>query len=231
MAVTRDAALARRIAALSAAEPPPAVAHVKQRLWHGRVQRIATRPPIFTWTLFPIVYVCTRFRFDFDGYFWEAIRPLDPLPADYRERMSNVQAAIGLEALSHLDDWTADTQRHAARLSGQLDGLPGVRVPAVPGDRTHAFYQYCAYVPDRDAIVSRCLRHGVDLETLHVDVCPDLPLFDASRAAAPGARATTTTVQIPVYASLTDAQVDRVARVAREAVLTRSTGAAAIRAS
>lgn len=227
MAVSRDPELARRIAAISAAEPPPALAHIKQKLWHGRVQRIATRPPIFTWTLFPIVYVSTRLKFDFDGYFWETIRPLDPLPADYRERMSNVQAAIGLEALSHLDAWTATTQRHAARMSERLAHLPGVRVPAVPDDRTHAFYQYCAYVPDRDAIVDRCLRRGVDLETLHVDVCSELPLFDASRVVAPGARATTATVQIPIYESLTDEQIDRVADVAREAVLAQTERATA----
>ena len=99
MAVSRDPELARRIADLAAAEPPPALEHIKQRLWHGRVQRIATRPPIFTWTLYPLVYVCTRFNWDLDMYFWEAIRPLDPLPGDYHERISNVQAAIGLEAL------------------------------------------------------------------------------------------------------------------------------------
>jgi hypothetical protein len=214
------------------ADPPPALPHIKQKLWHGRVQRIATRPPIFTWTLFPIVYLSARLNFDFDAYFWESIRPLDPLPPDYRERLSNVQAAIGLEALSHLDAWTATTQRHAARMSERLANLPGVRVPVVPHDRTHAFYQYCAYVPDRDAIVGRCLRRGVDLETLHVDICSELPLFDASRSIAPGARATTATVQIPVYESLTDGQIDRVADVTRDAVLAQTERApAAIHAS
>jgi len=232
MAVTRDPELARRIATLASAEPPPTLEHIKQRLWHGRVQRIATRPPIFTWTLFPLVYVCTRFNWDLDMYFWEAIRPLDPLPPDYREGMSNVQAAIGLEALAHLDRWTAATQRHASRMSERLANLPGVRVPAVPADRTHAYYQYCAYVPDRDAIVDRCLRRGIDLETLHVDVCSELPLFDASRVIAPGARATTETVQIPVYESLTDEQLDRVADVTRDAILAQTSRApAAMRAS
>lgn len=34
-------------------------------------------------------------------YFWESIRPLDPLPVDYREKMSNVQAALAIEGLAH----------------------------------------------------------------------------------------------------------------------------------
>ncbi len=55
-------------------------------------------------------------------YLWEKIRPLDPLPADYRARYSNVQAAMGLEALKLFDQWTAETQAHAARITAALSG-------------------------------------------------------------------------------------------------------------
>ena len=97
-------------------------------------------------------------------------------------------------------------------------------MPEVPSDRTHTFYQYCAYVPGRDAVVDTCLRQGVDLETLHVDICPDIPLFAASRSVIPGARATVQTVQIPVYESLTDAHLERVASVVRNVILSRGEG-------
>lgn len=219
MAVTRDGDLAARIRDLANAEPLPPLERIQKRLWHGQVQRIATRPAIFKWTLFPLVYVCTRLNWDLDMYFWEAIRPLDPMPQDYRERYSNVQAALGIEGLKELDTWTARTQAHARRMSDHLRGVPEVRVPVVPSDRTHAYYQYCAYVPDRDKIVDRCLSKAVDLETLHVDVCPDLDLFGGGHRPAPGAHEATNTVQIPVYELLTDAQIDRVAEVTREAVL------------
>jgi perosamine synthetase len=151
-------------------------------------------------------------------YFWEAIRPLDPFPDDYRERMSNVQAAIALEGLAKVDEWNAVRRRHANYMSEALADLDGVRIPVTPPDRTHVFYQYCAYVPSRDLVVDQCLRRGVDLETLHVDLCADLPLFDSSRTPAPGARQTTATVQVPVYESLTDMHLERVARVIRDAV-------------
>ena len=45
-----------------------------------------------------------------DVYLWEKIRSLDPLPDTYTERFPNVQAAIGLAALKHLDEWTERTQ-------------------------------------------------------------------------------------------------------------------------
>jgi dTDP-4-amino-4,6-dideoxygalactose transaminase len=223
MAVVRDAPLAARVAALAAAEPPPSVKRVKERLWQGRVMRLATRPDIFKWTLYPLLYLGSRLHWSIDMYFWESIRPLDPLPADYRERMSNVQAAIALEGLAHLDRWTAEQQRHAHRMSTSLKRVPGVRVPVVPADRTHAFYQYCAYVPSREEAVAACLRRGVDLESLHVDICSELELF-GTPTAAPGASLAARTVQIPIYESLTDEQLDRVAAVVEEAVTSERAG-------
>lgn len=165
-------------------------------------------------------------------YFWEAIRPLDPLPGDYHERLSNVQAAIALEGLARLDEWNAARQRHAQRITELLTGVPGVTVPFVPPGRTHVFYQYCVYVPARDAVVEACLRRGVDLETLHVDVCPDLTLFGGGHRLAPGARETTGTVQVPIYEVLTDMQIDRVAGAVRDAVVALEPQSdAAVRAS
>jgi dTDP-4-amino-4,6-dideoxygalactose transaminase len=228
MAVARDSSVAARVADMAAAEPPPSTKRVKDRLWQGRVFRLATRPDVFTWTLFPLLYVGTRLHWSIDMYFWEAIRPLDPLPEDYRERFSNVQAAIALEGLALLDAWTAERQRHAHRMSVMLGRVPGVRVPVVPADRTHMFYQYCTYVPVRDAVVAACLRRGVDLETLHVDTCSELELFGARRAPTPGAKEAARTIQIPIYESLTDEQLDRVATVVREAVRVENAGERAV---
>jgi dTDP-4-amino-4,6-dideoxygalactose transaminase len=81
------------------------------------------------------------------------------------------------------------------------------------------YYQYCVYVPDRDDLVLRCIRRGVDIETLHVDVCTSLELFaDLPSAATPGADRASAAVQVPVYASLSDDQVARVARTVKRAV-------------
>jgi dTDP-4-amino-4,6-dideoxygalactose transaminase len=230
MAVVRDAGLADRVATLVAAEPPPTVEMVKKRLFQGRVQRISIRPGVFTWTLFPILWASSYLGTNPDVYLWEKIRPLDPLPPDYTVRYSNVQAVMGLRALKQLDKWTADTQAHAARITAALARVPGVRLPNVPADRTHAFYQYCAYMPGRDAVVLDCLKHGVDLETLHVDVCTTLELFKAFATDAPGAEQTEQALQIPVYESLTPAEVERVATVVSQVATRQAAGAEAVTA-
>src|SRR4029453_16036711 len=232
MAVVRDAVLAERVARLAERDPVPSLKRVRQRLWQGRVMRLATRPDVFKWTLFPLLYAGSRLRWSLDMYFWEAIRALYPPPGDSRERISNVQAAIALEGLARLDEWNAARQQHANRMAELLDGVRGIRVPFVPPGRTHVFYQYCVYVPARDAVVEACLRRGVDLETLHVDVCPHLTLFGTRHRAAPGARETTGTIQVPIYEVLTDMQLDRVADAVRDAVLSlRRQPAGAVRGS
>jgi perosamine synthetase len=232
MAVVRDAVLAERVARLAERDPVPSLKRVRQRLWQGRVMRLATRPDVFKWTLFPLLYAGSRLRWSLDMYFWEAIRALNPLPEGYRERISNVQAAIALEGLARLDEWTAVRQRHAIRMTERLEGVRGLRVPFIPPGRTHVFYQYCVYVPARDAVVDACLRRGVDLETLHVDVCPELSLFGRGQRPAPGATQTTSTIQVPIYEVLSNTQLDSVADAVRGAVLSLvPQPAAAVRAS
>jgi dTDP-4-amino-4,6-dideoxygalactose transaminase len=207
MAVVRDPALARKVAALVRAEPWPSESEVRRKLLTGRVQRIMVRPSVFRWTLFPLLWVASFFRARPDVYLWEAIRPLDPLPPDYRRRYSNVQAALGLAGLRHLPQWTAATCRHAELLSAAMSRLPAVRLPVVPPDRTHVFYQYCLRVPDRDRLVRACIRRGLDIETLHVDVCPQLPLFQPYGAPCPGAVRAAQAVQLPAYSSLSEDEV------------------------
>jgi dTDP-4-amino-4,6-dideoxygalactose transaminase len=157
-------------------------------------------------------------------YLWEKIRSLDPLPNVYTERFPNVQAVIGLAALEMLDRWTDQTRRHAQVMDRALAGLPAITVPRVPSKRTHVYYQYCVYAPQRDELVVKCVRRGIDIETLHVDVCNELEMFaDATvePAGAPGAVRAAGAMQIPVYSTLTDTQIERVARVVKD-VLARA---------
>jgi dTDP-4-amino-4,6-dideoxygalactose transaminase len=177
---------------------------------------------VFTYSGFPILLAASVWGGRPDVYLWEKVRSLNPLPTSYTERYSNVQAALGLAGLQHLDEWTRATRHHAGVLDHALAGL--VQTPHVPPDREHVYYQYSVYVPDRVDFVRRALHHGIDVETLHMDVCTRLPLFAESASDAPGADRTTTAVQLPVYASLADHEVARVARTA-QAILRREASA------
>ncbi len=225
LALVRNPQLAARVRELAYAEPWPDEKRITNRLLVGRLQRIFIKPWVFTISAFPILWFSALIDANPDVYLWEKIRSLDPLPDVYTERFPNAQAAIGLAALEMLDEWTEQTRRHAGVMNRALRGLPGITVPEVPQKRTHVYYQYCLYGPQRDELVVRCVRRGIDIETLHVDVCSELEMFADSRVepkGAPGAVRAAGAMQIPVYSTLTDAQIDRVARVVKDVLAPRS---------
>jgi dTDP-4-amino-4,6-dideoxygalactose transaminase len=224
LALIRDRGLAGRVRTLAEREPWPDQKRIENRLLVGRLQRIFIKPSVFTISAFPILWVSSLIGANPDVYLWEEIRSLTPLPDSYTERFPNVQAAIGMAALDELDAWTERTRRHARLMDQMLGDLPGIQIPAVPPRRTHVYYQYCVHGPQRDELVVRCVRRGVDIETLHVDVCSDMELFAGATVTppgTPGARKAAGAMQIPVYSTLTDTEAQRVGRVVRS-VLARA---------
>jgi dTDP-4-amino-4,6-dideoxygalactose transaminase len=218
MAFTRNAVLGARIAALAAAVPPPSAARVLKRLRLARLERALMEPRLFSASLFPLLWTASHLRSRVDVYMWERIRSLTPFPADYPERYSNVQAVLGLAGLDHLSEWTRVACDHAHAIGWAMAGVPGVRTPPSPGDRVHVYYQYCLYVPDREAAVRACLDRGLDVEYHHMDVCPELPLFAGSRVEVPGARLTRDALQVPVHYGLRGAGIERVTDRLRRAL-------------
>lgn len=219
IALVHDDTVAAKVRATVDALPWPDEKRVSGRLFTGKLQRIFVKPWVFSISLFPVLWVSSLIDASPDVFLWEKIRPLHPLPAEYMERFPNVQAAIGLDALRRLDGWTAQVQANAAAMDRALGDLPNVQVPYVPPDRTHVYYQYCAYGPDdpgRDELVVRCVRRGIDIETLHVDVPPDMELFRGLRGEAEGARRAAQAIQIPIYAGLTREQLEQVASTVRD---------------
>src|SRR5215831_9380160 len=218
-ALVSDRAVAARVRQSVEALPWPSEKRVRDRLLLGRLQRIFIKPWVFSISLFPVLWVSALIDANPDVFLWEKIRSLNPLPEQYTERFPNVQAAIGLEALAHLDEWTGQARYNAEYVTRTLAGVPGIQPPVVPPDRTHVYYQYCVYGPDgpqRDELVVRCVRRGIDIETLHVDVPPDMELFGTVRSEAAGARRAAQAMQVPVYAGLTREQIERVAATVRD---------------
>jgi dTDP-4-amino-4,6-dideoxygalactose transaminase len=215
----RDADVAAKVATLADAEPWPDEKRVESILWSGKWQHTFIRPKVFTYSLFPIWLVASYTGGKPEERLWEGVRPLNPIPEKYRGRFTNVQAAMGRAGLKHLLEFIERTRQHARMLDEILGNVPGITIPQIPGDRTHVYYQYCPYVPDPATIVRNCIRRGVDVAPMHVDVCTRMELFSWKGPAMPGADTAATAVQVPVYESLSNEEINRVGRLVRDQVM------------
>lgn len=219
MAVTNDEGVAARIRSLADAEEWPRAKDVFKKILFGNLQRKLIGPYGFTFTMFLAFYIASFFGdYDLSRYLWERIRPLDPLPESYRKRYTNAQAIIGLRMLENIDAFNALNRAHAAQLTGALKDVNGVQPPALQPETESVYYQYCIRATDPDLLKHRAIRSGVDVEIMHVDICNVLDVFEDFKTKCPVAEGTEHTLQLPVYASLTENDLNRIIQVIREAV-------------
>jgi len=214
MALTADDTLGARIREIAEAEPWPDENDVRKRIRFGELQRGLISPLGFSLGLFAGFYIGALFGAqDLSRFLWEKIRPLQPLPDDYRRRFSNAQAAVALQGLERLDALNARTRANAARLTQGLKGIASIIPPMTLDGAEPVYYQYCVRVSDPRKLSRRAIFKGIDVEIMHVDVCNTLPLFSEYAVQCPAAESTVDTLQLPVYSRLGPEDIDRILRV------------------
>jgi dTDP-4-amino-4,6-dideoxygalactose transaminase len=134
----------------------------------------------------------------------------------YNARLDEIQAAILRIKLRRLDEWNARRRAIAARYNQQLAGVD-VITPEIPSGGRHVFYCYAIRVPGgrRDALRAYLAERGVGTQIhypvpIHMQDAAqflgyrkgDLPVTE---------RVAGEVLSLPMYAELTDAQIDRVA--------------------
>lgn len=133
-------------------------------------------------------------------------------------RMDAIQAAVLAAKLPLLEAWNERRRAIAARYGELLaDAASAGRVTLpweAPGQR-HVYHQYVVRVPDRDGVRERLAARGIATAVfypvpLHLQECfADLGYREGSFPQAE--KASREVLALPVFAELTDAEVDRVA--------------------
>jgi perosamine synthetase len=144
----------------------------------------------------------------------------------YNYRMTDVEAAIGRSQLRRLDAMLERRARNARLLNEGLEGLPGLRLPAVTPGGTHAWHQYTIVVDpavaglDRDELARRLAARGVPSAVHYPRGVHQQPVFAdlVSGPPWPTTEALAARVlSLPVHHGLTDADVGRIVRAVHEA--------------
>jgi dTDP-4-amino-4,6-dideoxygalactose transaminase len=139
----------------------------------------------------------------------------------YNARLDEIQAAILRIKLRHLDEWNARRQAIAARYNELLAGTD-IITPEIPSGGRHVFYCYAIRVLGgrRDALRAFLTERGIGTQ-IHYPV----PIHMQEAAQFLGYRKGDLPVtekvagevlSLPMFAELTDAQIDRVATSVRE---------------
>jgi dTDP-4-amino-4,6-dideoxygalactose transaminase len=127
-------------------------------------------------------------------------------------RLDTAQAAVLGVKLPHLDAWNAARRRHAAAYTARLKNVVHTPVPAA--DAEHVFHLYVIETDRRDAMRDALKARGIDTG-IHYPVPAHLQECVAYLGCKPGQFPVTEAaagriLSLPMYAELSDAQIDYV---------------------
>ena len=143
----------------------------------------------------------------------------------YNYRMTDIQAAIGIEQLKKLDGILAARQRLAERYNAHLAEIPGVTTPYAPDDAPHTYQSYCVQLDlnrtaPRQEVMDRMLALGIATRR-GVMAIHEEPYYvnTFGRVSLPVTEAATReTLLLPLYATMTEDEQDRVIDALRRCV-------------
>ena len=133
----------------------------------------------------------------------------------YNYRMTDIQAAVGLEQLKRLPALVARRRALAARYHALLSAIPGLGIPAEPEWARSNWQSYAVRLPegrDQRAVMQALLDRGISsrrgvmcahLEKAYADVPLRFPLPHSEAARD-------RTILLPLFPQMTQAEQDRV---------------------
>jgi dTDP-4-amino-4,6-dideoxygalactose transaminase len=79
-------------------------------------------------------------------------------------KLSNLQAAVGVVQMRHIDDLLSRRRALAARYVDNLSGCPGVTVPVTTPGGIHSYQSFCISVSERDRLLSTLRGDGIEAQ-------------------------------------------------------------------
>ena len=137
----------------------------------------------------------------------------------YQERLDELQAAFLRVKLRHLEDQIAGRRRVAARYDELLADVP-VTVPARDVTGRHVYYMYSILAPRRDELAAYLAERGVRTQVIYPRLVQDQAAYNGlpwrAVGGLPVARSLVPQLlDLPMFAELTDDEVQRVASTVR----------------
>jgi dTDP-4-amino-4,6-dideoxygalactose transaminase len=143
----------------------------------------------------------------------------------FNYRMSDLHAAIAVEQLKKAEDFTTARQRNAQLLSAGLQGIPGLELPSLAANRTHAYHQFTVritkdFAVDRQTLVDELRKRDI-IAGVYYPKClhtfPHIAKFGYQEGDFPLAeQAAAEVLSLPVHPRVSEADVQTIIQAVKE---------------
>jgi dTDP-4-amino-4,6-dideoxygalactose transaminase len=79
-------------------------------------------------------------------------------------KLSNLQAALGVVQMRHVDELLERRRELAARYVERLQHLPGVSIPSTTEGGVHSYQSFCIHTVERDRILNALRGEGIEVQ-------------------------------------------------------------------
>jgi perosamine synthetase len=142
----------------------------------------------------------------------------------YNYRMTDIQAAIGIEQMKRLDDLLARRRAVAARYNAAFCNMEQVQIPAQPSYAQHSYQSYVIRLRrnapiSRDDVMRELIEAGVTCRRGIPPIHLERSYLKGGRVSLPITEAVAAgSIFLPIYPSLTEADQTRVIDAVIQAV-------------
>jgi dTDP-4-amino-4,6-dideoxygalactose transaminase len=216
---TDDDEIAARAAEILQDAPMPAKNDATKKAFEVWLKWLLTRPNVFGLTAYPAL----RLKLMLGRPLMDSAVGDDLLAAFEKSNprislLSNLQAAIGLLQLKHIDAFNEGARRNAAILTHMLQDVPGIEAPAATeGDHIYVYYPLTVAPAKRDHLRHFLLKHGFDSKISDMSDCTSLKPFQESTPSAKDRKAPkeASILEICVYPVIPQAEMRRLGSTIR----------------
>jgi len=176
---TSDAEIAQRAVEILTEAPMPTKDAITKNAFSIWLKWLLTRPLIFGLTAYPALRLKLLLGQPLmdsavGDELLEAFKSSNPRISC----MSNLQAAVGLLQLEHIDGFNEGARQNARILTEKLGEVPGIEVPdAVEGDHIYVYYPLKVAPAKRDDLRHYLLTRGFDSKISDMSDCTSLKTF------------------------------------------------------
>jgi len=130
----------------------------------------------------------------------------------FNYRMTDIQAAMGIEQLKKLDSFNAARRKNAELLTAGLQDI--VRCPVEAEGTTHCWHQYTIYLTHRRQTVLKALREaGIDARVYYEKPINLQSPFGGKESCPIAERAAKHVISLPVHPSVTEEDIAKMVEV------------------